>query len=103
MNYVDPMKNIALILAIGLATPVTAEESDGSLKEGMELFSEGTRMLLEGLLGELEPALDGLGEALSDLSDYHMPEVLPNGDIIIRRKEPLEIEDQPLPEGEIEI
>ena len=38
---------------------------------------------------------------VGDLSAYHAPEVLPNGDIIIRRKTPQETE--PLPEGEIEL
>ncbi len=35
------------------------------------------------------PALRELQGALQNLDAYHPPEVLPNGDILIRRKEPL--------------
>ena len=103
-----------------LAFPALAEEEPPSLME------RGVEMFLEGLLEEMEPALDDLqgfadgmepairqfGEAMGpmmrDLFDkiddvrlYEMPEVLPNGDIIIRRKP--DVEDDPMEEGEIEI
>ena len=32
------------------------------------------------------PALETLLEAVEDFSAYHPPEVLPNGDIILRKK-----------------
>lgn len=65
---------------------------------------------LEGMTREIEPALRDfaaeMGPALRDLmgqvedwSAYHPPEILPNGDIIIRRKTPEE-QDAPAPEGE---
>lgn len=85
-------------------------------------------MMLEGLLQEMEPALDDLqglmaelqpqfrsfleqmGPALTDLlaqvddfTAYHPPEILPNGDIILRRKTPEEIEAEPEGDGDIEI
>ena len=75
---------------------------DESLREGMDLLSEGTKLLLRGLLGEIEPALRELEEALTDLHAYHPPEVLPNGDIIIRRKVPKRV-TPPLSDGEIEL
>ena len=94
------MKPHVLVLAAALAAnPVTAEESD--VQEGMDLLSEGTRLLLRGLMAEMEPALRDLQGALKDLNGYHPPEVLPNGDIIIRRKQPGDVE--PLPESDIEI
>ncbi len=40
---------------------------------------------------ELGPALLELEGRLIDLQSYHAPEVLPNGDIIIRRKVPLDV------------
>ncbi|MEM6637501.1 MAG: hypothetical protein AAF667_16600 [Pseudomonadota bacterium] len=92
---------LSIMLAVG--TPVAAEDKDSSLKDGMELLSEGTRLLIEGLIQEMQPALDGLGDALSDLNAYHPPEILPNGDIILRRKEPLEDELEIGPDGEVEI
>ena len=59
------------------------------MREGLSLLQEGTRLLLEGLLKELGPALLELQGRIIDLNAYYPPEVLPNGDIIIRRKVPL--------------
>ncbi len=84
----------AIILSLS-ALPATAEE-DG-LREGLSLLQEGTRMMLRGLMAELEPGLRELQDRIGDLSAYHPPEILPNGDILIRRKEPLD------PSEEIEL
>lgn len=105
------MKGLAIAL-VGLmaAAPVHAE--DNTVRDGMDLLSEGTQLLLRGLMDEIEPALRDIEPALRDLRPfitelrdmlpnvdlYHLPEVLPNGDIIIRRKEPLDA-----PRGDIEI
>ncbi|MCP3970192.1 MAG: hypothetical protein GY717_07725 [Rhodobacteraceae bacterium] len=78
---------LALTLAI---SPVVAAEND-DLREGMDLLSEGTRLLLRGLLGDIEPALRELEGALREMHAYHPPEILPNGDIIIRRKLPMKV------------
>lgn len=101
-GYDGSMKRIiAIIVTVGLSGPVMAQEDGaGDLSEGLDLLSEGTRLLMEGLMQELAPALEGLREGLDDLSVYHPPEMLPNGDIIIRRKTPLEVED---PEGGVEL
>ena len=110
------------LAAIGfLAQPALAEEEAPSLMErGAQLFIEGFMQEMEpalkdlqGLADEMEPALrqfmteigpgfmDLLGE-IEDLSAYHAPEILPNGDIIIRKKTPAEkaAEDS---DGDIEI
>ena len=82
----------ALVLS---CLPAMADEANSDLKDGADLLGEGTRLILRGLLAELEPAAEGweqLLEMLNDLALYHAPEVLPNGDIIIRRKTPLEPE-----------
>ncbi len=84
----------AVILSLS-ALPTAAEE-DG-LREGFSLLQEGTRMMLRGLMAELEPGLRELQDRIGDLSAYHPPEILPNGDILIRRKEPLD------PSEEIEL
>ncbi|MFX0545617.1 hypothetical protein ACEWPL_008745 [Roseovarius sp. S1116L3] len=101
--------------------PAAAQEADPS-EDGRSLIEDGARMLLDGLMKEAQPAMEGLrdmaerfgpqlrnfaeemGPALAeiledvdDLSVYAAPERLPNGDIIIRRKVPLEPET---PEGE---
>ena len=108
------MKHILIpIVALTLAhSPVVAETPTPEPEAGIDLMEEGAKLLLRGLLSEMEPAIDelqGLAEELGpqlqlfteemgpafaelldqvdDLSQYHVPEFLPNGDIIIRRRE----------------
>ena len=101
-----------LLLALCLTSPATAQETDD---EGYSLMERGVEMFLRGLRDEMDPALEGLqefalemgpslrqfvqemGPALSDLADqvkdwsvYHPPEILPNGDIILRKRTPEE-------------
>jgi hypothetical protein len=102
MPYIEAMKPVVVATALWLsALPAAAQEAD--VEEGMDLLSEGTRLLLRGLLAEMEPALRDLRGALDGLNAYHPPEMLPNGDIIIRRKTPEEIEATPPDGDEIEI
>lgn len=121
------MKWIAtLTLAAALAaSPALAEDE----KQGTTLMQEGAKLLFKGLVQEMEPAMDDLrkfsqevgpkfelmmdemGPAFADLlrkiddiTAYHPPEILPNGDIIMRRKTPLEREqDKADKGGEIEL
>lgn len=79
-----------MLISGAMALPAAADERP--LSDGVDLLSQGTRMLMEGLMDELAPALDGLKQGLSRLEAYHPPEILPNGDIIIRRKAPAEVE-----------
>lgn len=100
------MKRIAAALAVALAvTPALAQEDGkGEMREGLSLLEEGTKLLLRGLMKEMEPALTELEEAIDDLNAYHPPEMLPNGDIIIRRKEPLPVPpEEDGAQGEIEL
>ncbi|SEQ25156.1 hypothetical protein SAMN04488092_10554 [Thalassovita taeanensis] len=85
----------------------------------MSLMEQGARLFFRGLSEEIEPAIEDLrdlseqmepalrefaqtmGPALKELMEkvgdinmYHPPEMLPNGDIILRRK------DDPLPPPE---
>jgi hypothetical protein len=89
------------------ASPALAQDK----KEGFSLMEEGAKLFLKGIIQEMEPAIEDLrgmaeelepglrrfveemGPALSDLmgkidnlNAYHPPEMLPNGDIILRRK-----------------
>lgn len=112
------MKHVAaLILAATVAaTPVPAQEAErpGDLQEGIDLLGEGMRLFFRGLGDEIEPrlrefaesmepAMTRLMELIDDMDAYHLPEKLPNGDIIIRRKRPGEEGAPESPEGEIEI
>ena len=58
---------------------------------------------LQDFVSEMGPALRGVLQRVEDWSAYHPPEMLPNGDIIMRRKDPLEPEETPTPEGDIDI
>ncbi|MCG7519246.1 hypothetical protein [Ruegeria sp. Ofav3-42] len=124
------MKHLIPICAVtaALALPVHAEEEAGKslMEQGAELFFEGLRQemepALDDLLGlaeqfgpamqsfmaEMGPALADLAGEIQDWSAYEAPEILPNGDIIIRKKPPQDPDVQPelpesAPEGEIEI
>jgi len=126
------MTRFALITAavLSFAAPLSAQEAEDD-PSGMSLMERGAQMFMEGIMREMEPAMEdlkGLAETMEpdlrrfveemgpafgelmgkidDLSVYHPPEMLPNGDIILRRKTPLDPDapDQPpLDEGEIEI
>lgn len=93
------------------AAPAAAEDDGMSLMErGAQLFFEGLRQEMapaieefEGLTDEIAPALrnfaqemgpklGALMDEVEDWSAYEAPEVLPNGDIIIRRKPDLPVE-----------
>lgn len=105
----------ALVLTLACVPPAVAEGDKGEMSEGIDLLGRGAQLLFRGLMSEMEPALQEMGRKLSDLepmlrdlagkigsvADYEMPEVLPNGDIIIRRKQPLPA--APDPKAEIEI
>lgn len=89
-----------------LSAPAAAQDND--INDGLSQMRDGARQLLEGLMGEVEPRMQELADALEnfdwngigldDLNRYHPPEMLPNGDIILRRKEPLDPE-APAPDG----
>lgn len=126
-----PMKSNRLIRIVCLvcvlsAAPLAAQ--DATEEEGRSLMEEGARLFFEGIQREMGPAIEGLRnraqemepalrqfveemgpawrglmDEIGDLSAYHAPEVLPNGDILLRRKTPQEMQNAPLPEGEIEL
>ena len=120
------MRRIAHALAVLLIATAPAagqsggEPDDKSAEEGLSLLEEGARIILRSMIGEVEPALKDLheemGRALAemepafrdlaamigDIRNYHAPEMLPNGDIIIRRKSPTE-RAVPKTDGEIDL
>lgn len=127
MQGMRQIQRSALVLAF-LAAPSLAQDLPD--EEAPSLMERGAQLFLKGLAEEMGPALDDLrgladgaqpalrqfvdemGPALADLlgragdlSAYHPPEMLPNGDIIIRRKTPDEAPADPLadPSAEIEL
>ncbi len=96
------------VLCVSAGGGIAEEDNPGRslMAEGMELFLKGLQdeiaPTLEGftaLMDEIGPSLQGfleemgpkLGDVFSkveDWSSYHAPEMLPNGDIIMRKKAP---------------
>ncbi|SHH28688.1 hypothetical protein [Marivita hallyeonensis] len=115
---------VAFALATSLLTSsVAADEGTSLMEEGAKLFFRGLMEEMEPALRELEgladdiepairqfaqemgPALRELMETVEDWSAYEPPVVLPNGDILLKRKP-----DTPTPDalpapgaGEIDI
>lgn len=92
------MNRFVLILALSLA-PLSAQAEEPQPKPpgfgDIAPLMEGLRGLMEGWAEEARPLMEQLAEKMSDLNAYEAPEVLPNGDIIIRRKPT----PDPAPEG----
>jgi hypothetical protein len=122
------MKHIiapAALAACMLASAGVAQQSDKDTDTGPSLMERGAELFWEGLRQEMAPALEEfqglmatigpsmqdflteMGPALAEIADqvedwsrYEAPEILPNGDIIIRRK-PAELQP-PIPEPQTE-
>ncbi|SIS79022.1 hypothetical protein SAMN05421759_103291 [Roseivivax lentus] len=116
MRQIAPIPVLAVALCLAL-TPAAAQEAEEErglslMERGLSLFFDGLRQEaepalteLQRLMEEFEPAMrafaDEMGPALRELmaevedwSSYHPPEMLDNGDIIIRKKTPEEMEPQ---------
>ena len=113
------MKHVVLMLML-MALPVQAQEApaplppESGVEEGVDLLQRGMRSILDGLFTEMQPAIDEMGRALTemkpmadqlfklidDIGNYEAPVVLDNGDILIRRKPAA---PEPLKEGEVEL
>ncbi|MFZ3581015.1 hypothetical protein ACOI1H_02435 [Loktanella sp. DJP18] len=123
---------LATALAL-TAAPVAAQMADPPTEQqetppGRDLIEEGAKLLFRGLLNEAEPTLrdlqdfadqvgprmreltDQMGPALADIlaliddiKNYSAPELLPNGDIIIRRTPEAPTYVPPEPGQEIEL
>ncbi|WP_422052634.1 hypothetical protein [Shimia sp.] len=109
----------ACVVCVGLCAPAglaTAEETDNGrslIEQGMELFLKGLQDEiaptldgfsalveeigpgLQGFLEEMGPKLGAVFSKVEDWSSYHAPEMLPNGDIIMRKKTPEEMGQPP--------
>lgn len=127
------MKQILLPAALIalLSSPLAAQEA-GEEDSGSSLMERGAELLWEGLRQEMAPALEDLqglmdeigpslgaflsemGPALAEIANevedwsaYELPEILPNGDIIIRKKQkdnaPADKQDSAEEEGVTEI
>lgn len=107
------MKQIIFALLFTLTTPAYAEVTpapdDGD--KGLSLMQQGAELLLNHMMSKVEPSLQDMTEALrkaqpqieeilsmmGDIQNYHAPEKLPNGDIILRHKTPAELKLEAVP------
>jgi len=106
------MKQIlfAPAICLSLAQPIAAENEElpteplfpeGTLSDLLNWFSDDGERLFQDFLTELGPQFEALRNQVQDWTLYETPEVLENGDIIIRRKPRIDGED--LAEGTREI
>jgi hypothetical protein len=121
-----------------IAAPAFAEDAlpapNPEGEDGFSLMEEGMKLVMRGMMEEMQPALDEMERALDeakpalqgfgseigpkirqlialidDIENYDAPEMLPNGDILIRRNAPLvprfdpKALPQPGPNGEIDL
>ena len=105
MTQTPSLRTVSRALALGLALatqPALAGDGQDTagnpdIAAGREMITEGLKKLFEGLKDEFEPAGEAAEQGwndlvtwLGDLSAFEAPERLPNGDILIRRKIPLD-------------
>ena len=85
----------ALLAALMTASamPALAQDSDNDTANRL-------RGLFDDMMGTVDPWLSDLSEMLGDLSGWHAPERLPNGDILIRRRDDQEPEAVPEDDAE---
>jgi hypothetical protein len=84
---------IFALCACLLASPIRAQDAPPAtlmdkLDEMMQLFRDRVAPKMEEGLQAMEPELRDFMARMQGMVQYHAPEVLPNGDILIRRKAP---------------
>jgi len=99
-------RNALLAVTVAVSAPTAHAETTipDALKElerqADDLLGPEARRAVESLLPMIETLMERLPIVIDNLPDYQMPEIMPNGDIIIRRKRKLpriDPEAPPLP------
>ncbi len=100
----------ALIFSLGTGIPAAYADNPlpDALKElerqAEDLLGPDARAAVESLLPMIESLMERLPVFIENLPAYEVPEIMPNGDIIIRRKRKLpriDPEAPPMPDGGI--
>ncbi len=94
------------------APPPASEPAEPSFMDFLDRMLRGFMTEVEPQMRELErgleslePELQGFLDRMRDMTRYHPPEVLPNGDILIRRRHADDVpehapDEQDVPEGD---
>ncbi len=99
-----------LAMTAGFGSPIAHADTalPDALKElerqAEDLLGPEAREAVESLLPMIETLMERLPIVIDNLPNYEVPEILPNGDIIIRRKRKLpriDPEAPPMPDGGI--
>jgi len=75
------MLKIIMIIALSGALALPAQAEEPSMLDGL------AAEMMTRLFNLLTEDIAELGADLPEIPGYHLPEILPNGDIIIRRKQ----------------
>ncbi|RLJ59097.1 hypothetical protein BCF46_1239 [Litoreibacter meonggei] len=103
------MKQVFLICAVALAPfSASAQENEPPFGLGdLAPLADNFRDFFDAFTEDMMPLMKQLSEKMSDLNAFEAPEVLPNGDIIIRRKPKVEeapdVEPKVNPDGSIDL
>lgn len=80
-------------LAQEIAPPTTLDETLDRLRAGADALLRQFMQEMEPAVRDLAPFLQDLTEFTAKLPSYHPPEILPNGDILLRRRAPAPDQD----------
>ncbi len=117
--HIAVMKRVIAAFCL-FAMPALAETPAppvGDVDRGLSLMEQGAQLLFQHMMKQVEPSLQDMTDALKqaqpkimdlmammgDIQNFHAPMVLPNGDILIRRKTPAELKLQELQGNETEL
>ena len=107
-----PIRTLTTLLAATAIFAGPVAMADTTLPDALEelerqaedLLGPEAREAVESLLPMIETLMERLPVVIDNLPNYEVPEILPNGDIIIRRKRKLpriDPEAPPMPDGGI--
>ena len=97
-------RSAALITALVLtASPLSADDSRSPLPsdEEMQQLGDMAERWMRDFADRMSPMVQQLREIVDDLNAYEAPELLPNGDIIIRRKPDAKVVEDEAPSVEL--
>lgn len=78
------------VLALACGAAAAQDRPAPSTEDAARDLAIAAQRMLEALMSETRPWADALAEVLRDPDAFEAPERLPNGDIIIRRRQPVD-------------